>query len=432
MKRRPLTPTFARANNMKVDFSQSDVQKLMEQEVPTATETKLQGLIESIQKLENGVNFERSIEKLEARVKILSKKAEAAIDYVTEMQKKNAVPSLVRANSEESDMETVSQNATKNGELFQMMEITRQTLKKMRADSKALMAAMADLNEERRPPTPTSPLEYEGPVGFIKKEPEVKQENENGVEELMQFENPKGQRVKVDGIFRDKTRHTDRDAEQETTRRGVKRTHEAATTDSNEERLPPVLTPQRPFQLKHECIAKQEKENSKEEFEEFEEFEEPKSRKVKVECVSSVATRSPSHTDSEQNGLSLPPLPSRPFPSVLNMEAASYSIPQKLEVNLALIRNPSGLSILWKVMEQDPSAPPMDSYTIFLTMEKVKGSGVFPDWNILGEVKALNLPMCVLVRKYKPGHRVCAAVVGKDVFGRYGPYSAVATSVIPE
>ncbi|XP_063326642.1 uncharacterized protein atf7ip2 isoform X2 [Pelmatolapia mariae] len=390
MKRRPLTLASAGADNMKMDFSQS-----------------------------------------EARVKILSKRAEAAIDYVTKMQKKNAVPSLVRANSEERDIETVSQNATKNGDLFQMMEITRQTLKKMRADSKALMAAMADLNEERRPPTPNSPLEYEGPVRFIKKEPEVEQENENGVEELMQFENPKGQRVKVDGIFRDKTRDTDRDAEQETTRRGVKRTHEAATTDSNEERLPPVLTPQRPFHHKHECIAKQEKEEF-EEFEAFEEFEEPKSQKVKVECVSSVATRSPSHTDSEQNGLSLPPLPSRPFPSVLNMEAASYSIPQKLEVNLALIRNPSGLSILWKVMEEDPSAPPMDSYTIFLTMEKVKGSGVFPDWNILGEVKALNLPMCVLVRKYKPGHRVCAAVVGKDVFGRYGPYSAVATSVIPE
>ncbi|XP_004560761.2 activating transcription factor 7 interacting protein 2 isoform X1 [Maylandia zebra] len=374
MKRRPLTLASAGADNMKMDFSQSEVQKLMEQEVPSATETKLQGLIESIQKLEHGVNFERSIEKLEARVKILSKRAEAAIDYVTKMQKKNAAPTLVsRTNSEERDMEAVSQNATKNGGLFQMMEITRQTLKKMRADGKALMAAMADLNEEQRPPTPNSPLEYE-----------------------------------------------------ETTRRGVKRTHEAATPDSNEERLPPVLTPQRPFQLKHEYTAKQEKENSEEE------FEEPKHRKVKTECVSSVATRSPSHTDSEQNGLSLPPLPSRPFPSVLNMEAASYSIPQKLEVNLALIRNPSGLSILWKVLEEDPSAPPMDSYTIFLTMEKVKGSGAFPDWNILGEVKALNLPMCVLVRKYKPGHRVCAAVVGKDVFGRYGPYSAVATSVIPE
>lgn len=29
----------------------------------------------------------------------------------------------------------------------------------------------------------------------------------------------------------------------------------AATTDSNEERLPPVLTPQRPFQLKVGCFT---------------------------------------------------------------------------------------------------------------------------------------------------------------------------------
>lgn len=70
--------------------------------------------------------------------------------------------------------------------------------------------------------------------------------------------------------------------------------------------------------------------------------------------------------------------------------------------------------------------------SIFLTMEKAKGSGIFPKWTSYDQLKAAPLPMGALIKKYKPGHRVCAAVVGKDIFGRYGPYSEVVTKTMPD
>ncbi|XP_068192665.1 activating transcription factor 7-interacting protein 2 [Antennarius striatus] len=153
---------------------------------------------------------------------------------------------------------------------------------------------------------------------------------------------------------------------------------------------------------------------------------------VRVNECASPGDRSHQQHNSGQTKALYPPLPPITVPFIADTEAASFNIPQKPVVRLALIRNPANLSVLWDVVESDLAAPPMESYRILMTMEKPRGSGVFSKWITVGEVAAIPLPICVMVTKYKPGHKVCVAVVGKDKFGRYGPYSEVVTASIPD
>ncbi|XP_051244943.1 activating transcription factor 7-interacting protein 2 isoform X2 [Dicentrarchus labrax] len=358
-KRLPSEPATSGAGDKKIKFSQSEVQTLIVQEVRNAVEkneTKLQGLIETIQQLDRGVDYESSIQKLEARINTITERAEAALACMT---KTKSPPSsvvngdIVRSESKDETVETVSQNKTsmervdKSEELFEKMETTKKELKKMRADNEAFTAAITNLSKELPPPV-----------------------------------------------------------------------------------IPPHGSPERKgLVIKMEPKDQQEQENS---FEESKQFEEPKAERLKAECLSPGNTNRSKHTDTYEDKLLYPPLPATPFPSILSAEATAYNIPQRVEVQLALIRKPATLSVLWKLGEIDPSAPPMDSYSVFMTTEKTKGSCVFTSWRSLGEMVAISLPMCAMISKYKPGHKVCVAVVGKDKFGRYGPYSKVVTAALPD
>lgn len=438
MKRLPSTSASTGAGGQ-IQFSQSEVQALVKQEVRSAVqknEARLQCLIETFQQLDNGLNYGKSIQNLEARINRVSKKAEAAISYVTKTQMQRPPPcsvneDIISIDSEDESTETTSQNkksrdsAARTGDVMKMMKTTKKALKKVHGFYEALTDATED-SEKKFPPVFNSHNRVEC-KGSTKNKPKKSICNAAIKAELNQEQPP--QVCSPSGSPEHK-----KTIKKEPEESALSEAFTPAFAELQKHH-PPVHAPKGSSEWKGLVkVIKEEPEDSHTRENNNKEFEEPEAKKVKVEPVSPDLTKSPSHTDRDtvQRGNSFPRLPDPTFPSVLSMEAASYSIPQKLEVQLALIKNPTSLSVLWKLAEEVASPPPMDSYTIFLTMEKTKGSGIFPDWKVLGEVKAIELPMCVLIRKHKPGHKVCAVVVGKDVFGRYGPYSAVATAAIPE
>ncbi|KAK7939875.1 hypothetical protein WMY93_003201 [Mugilogobius chulae] len=152
---------------------------------------------------------------------------------------------------------------------------------------------------------------------------------------------------------------------------------------------------------------------------------------VSVNSCCSPEVYNPKKIKLEKNEVPYPLLPELPFPTTLPLEAVKYNLPPKLKVDLALIKNPSPhLSVVWNLEENDPDAPPMATYSIYLTTEVAIGSNLFDGWKRLGEHAAEPLPMLSIYTKYKPGYKICVSVVGKDKFDRYGPFSEVTCGYI--
>lgn len=399
----------AGASDMKLKISQSEVQALIQQEVNKAVENKekqIEDIIRHIQNTNDENGFETAIQKLENRIDAVARRAEVALSYLKCTQKQSSLSSTdVHRDGQENDpMEAVSQDPkrtnceAKRGELLKMMEKTKIALKRYCAEKKVLKTAMADLDPEESPPVLTpwgSPPCKEMKKG-MRNLGSCKEDlyEKKSLPRLTLFDSPESM-VGLDSVTKLPSR---------------------------------VKTEKTDFHKKNY------------DNEEHKQFDEPIVKRLRTDDSSPGHSRSPAPKEVEgtepmkdgEEMLFYPPLPCNPFPSVLKMEAASYSVPQRVDVKLAFIRNPNRISVLWNVEDEDPSAPPMESYTIFLAMESYKGSGKFPHWEVHDKLEAKALPMCALINNSKRGHRLCAAVVGKDIFGRYGPYSKVATAILPD
>ncbi|XP_014876460.1 activating transcription factor 7-interacting protein 2-like isoform X2 [Poecilia latipinna] len=387
----------AEAGDMRLMISQSEVQALIEQEAHKAVankERQIESMIQRIQDSNDEASFETSIQKLESRIEAIARRAEVALSYLASIQKQSSPSSagdadILGKGPQRDPLEAASQTDTmrtnreaESGELLKMMETTRNALKNFRADNETLTTALANLEDPPPVLTPRcSPVATERKI--------CGQKNQwSSNEDLCEKPPP-----------------------------------------------PPCLSPCDSKEHKVASI-KTEAADSRNENQDY--FDEPMAKRLKEEASSPGHSSSPALSDLEgiestkEDMFVYPPLPNTPFPAVLKMEAASYKMPPRVDVNLAFIRNPTRVSVLWNVEDEDPSLPPMESYTILLAMETFKGSGVFLKWDTYDKLQAKSLPMCALINKFKRGHKLCAAVVGKDIFGRYGPYSKVVTAILPD
>ncbi|XP_054892225.1 activating transcription factor 7-interacting protein 2 isoform X2 [Poeciliopsis prolifica] len=387
---------------MRLKISQSEVQTLIEQEVQNAVankERQMESIIQHIQDTNDKASFETSIQKLESRIDAIARRAEVALSHLARTKKQSSASStgntdILGKGPEHDPSEASSQIGTmrtnceaKSGELLKMMDMTRKALKNIHADKEELTAALADLED---PPVLTPRC---SPVSKGRKVGQKNQWSSN--EDLCEKPSPpclspcvSSEHKKIGSIKTEATDSCNKD------RDNGNRGHD----------------------------------------------DEPVAKRLKQEASSPRHSSSPAPNDLEsmesmnnaEEMLVCPPLPHIPFPAVLNKEAASYKMPPRVDVNLAFIRNPTRVSVLWNVEDDDPDFPPMESYTILLAMETSKGNGVFLKWDTYDKLQAKSLPMCALINKFKRGHKLCAVVVGKDIFGRYGPYSKVATAILPD
>ncbi|KAG2456149.1 MCAF1 protein, partial [Polypterus senegalus] len=119
----------------------------------------------------------------------------------------------------------------------------------------------------------------------------------------------------------------------------------------------------------------------------------------------------------------IPPLPEISIPSNLPSIAAMSNLPPKMQIRIAKIKNPDAIGVLWDIKYVNQNAAPMQSYHLYILYEDCNGN--ISPWKNIASVKALPLPAACQFTGYRSAKRICFSIIGRDVYGRFGPYSDV-------
>ncbi|XP_064866977.1 activating transcription factor 7-interacting protein 1-like isoform X2 [Oncorhynchus nerka] len=304
-------------------FSKCEVQGLLQQEVHSAmkqSESKMESLLERVQLLECEPKYDLVIRRLEAHIKKVKRRGDAAISYVrmlrapgvkhnqrrlgsglvdlTETERGLSTVDISRSDSDEDDSAEKQRKRKVVDGFWQKMMSNNKAPDRKREKERNGKKHNIPLPPTTPPLPPTTPPPPRSPLPPVLS-PQV---------------------LKVEASAVPVTR-------------------------------PPATSP-----VKTECTVKME---------------------TTVKTEESPCPLVPLRVPPSQSELlsHLSPLPPTPFPSSLPLEAASYSIPQKPLVHLARIRNPAPcLVIHWRVTEEDVAAPGMDSYSIYIAQESHSSS----------------------------------------------------------
>ncbi|XP_063077821.1 activating transcription factor 7-interacting protein 2 isoform X3 [Engraulis encrasicolus] len=118
-------------------------------------------------------------------------------------------------------------------------------------------------------------------------------------------------------------------------------------------------------------------------------------------------------------------LPDTPFPASLPFDATTKNVPQKplLVVRYLDTKDKHGIFAKVDVEQVDRYGAEMDCYHVYGAQEALDGT--ISRWQLVGNVKATPLPIYFQLSMSDSNQRLFFTIVGKDKYGRYGPYSEI-------
>lgn len=117
-----------------------------------------------------------------------------------------------------------------------------------------------------------------------------------------------------------------------------------------------------------------------------------------------------------------PPLPEAP-PQVFN---PSWKLPPPRPI-IRINNMDNGIVISWTVDDVQDMYEETVSYQIYAYQESFSGLGLMDSWRLVGDVKAMLLPMAVTLTQFQEDKRYYFAVRAVDSHKRYGPFSIAKT-----